>query len=211
MRAECYLRILGGPAPFGFISDYEVFMFRVIIRSVLLLLLSIAVTGCVRTTTMGHLVNKPESPVKQIDYVFKTGQFNAQNKSAQAAINVTFNGLTTLLPKRIPVVFALNGIEVTTGNAAAQYELFIGPLNATYSSYGGGDKVSMDLRAQLLDRSKGSKLIWWGDISFFHNHQSNLDEKGADNFAKSVLERLVTDGIVKLDSDAIKMPEEKAK
>ncbi len=183
---------------------------KVMYKLSLLLALSIAVAGCVRTTTMGHLVNQPESPVKQIDFLFKAGQFNAQNKSAQAAINVTFNGLTALLPKRMPVVFALNGIEVTTGNAASKYELFIAPLNATYSSYG-GDKVSMDLRAQLLDRSKGSKLIWWGDISLFHNHKLNLDEKAADNFAKSVLERLVADGIVKLDSDAIKVPEEKGK
>lgn len=185
-------------------------MLKLICKLSLLFILSIAITGCVRTTTMGHLVNQPESPVKQINYVFKAGQFNAQNKSAQAAINVTFNGLNTLLPKRIPIVFALNGIEVTTGNAASQYELFVGPLNATYSSYG-GDKVTMDLRAQLLDKSKGSKLIWWGDISFFHNHKLNLDEKDADNFAKSVLERLVTDGIVKLDTDAIRMPEEKTK
>lgn len=185
-------------------------MLKMVNKLSVLVILSIALAGCARTTTIGHKVNQPEVPVKQINYVFPTGQFNTPNESAKKAFNLTMGGLSTLLPKRIPVVFALNGIEVTTGNAASRYELFLAPGRAEYSSYG-GDKVTVDMRVQLLDKSNGSKLIWWGDISFFHNHKVTLDEKVADNFAKSVLERLVADGIVKLDTEAIKMPEEKAK
>lgn len=180
-------------------------MLSVIGKTFLLVFLSFALAGCARTTTIGHKVNQPEVPVKQINYVFQAGQFKTPNKSAQEAINLTLVGLSTLLPKRIPVVFALNGIEVTTANAASRYELFLAPGHTTYSSYG-GDKVTLDLRVQLLDKSQGSKLIWWGDISFFHNHKITLDEKVADNFAKSILERLVTDGIVQLESSDIKMP-----
>lgn len=186
-------------------------MFRVIIKSVLLLLLSFAVVGCARTTTMGHKVAVPETPIKQMNWVYKSGQFNVQNKSAQKDINDTLNELSTLLQKRLPAVFALNGIEVTTDNAASQYELLITPFHATHSSYG-GSKVYLDMRAQLYDKAQGSKLIWWGDIHFFdpNPHMGTL-EKAADKFAKSVLEQLVTDGMVRLESSEIKMPEEKAK
>ncbi len=186
-------------------------MFKVVHKSFLLLVLSIAVAGCARTTTMGHKVALPEAPIKQMNWVFKSGQFNAQNKLAQQDINDSLNELSTALQKRLPAVFALNGIEVTTGNAASQYELFIAPIHATFSSYG-GSKINLDMRAQLYDRAQGSKLIWWGDIHFFDpNPHMGTMEKAADRFAKSVLEQLVTDGIVRLESGEIRMPEEKAK
>lgn len=186
-------------------------MFRAIFRAALLLLVSIAVAGCARTTTMGHKVALPETPIKQMNWVYKSGQFSAQNKSAQKDINDTLNELSPLLQKRLPAAFALNGIEVTTDNAASQYELLIAPFHATYSSYGGG-KVSLDMRAQLYDKAQGSKLIWWGDIHFFdpNPHMGTL-EKAADKFAKSVLEQLASDGVIRLESSEIKMPEEKAK
>ena len=186
-------------------------MFNVVYKSLLFLVLSIAVAGCARTTTMGHKVALPETPIKQMNWVYKSGQFNAQNKSAQKDINDTLNELSTLLQKRLPAVFALNGIEVTTDNAASQYELFIAPFHATYSSYAGG-KVNLDMRAQLYDKAQGSKLIWWGDIHFFdpNPHMGTL-EKASDKFAKSVLEQLASDGVIRLESGEVKMPEEKAK
>ncbi|MDO8989002.1 MAG: hypothetical protein Q7U91_05150 [Sideroxyarcus sp.] len=186
-------------------------MFRVIFKAALLLFVSIAVVGCARTTTIGHKVALPESPIKQLNWVYKSGQFNVQNKSAQRGINDTLNELSTFLQTRLPAVFALNGIEVTTGNAASRYELFITPSHASYSSYG-GSRVSLDMRAQLYDKTLGSKMIWWGDIHFFDpNAGMGTLEKAADKFAKSVLEQLASDGVIRLESSEIKMPEEKAK
>lgn len=192
-------------------------MLNAIGKTFLLVFLSIVVTGCVRTTTVGHKVAEVSAPIRKMNCEFENGDFKFQddkkpkyvNQRAQEAVKKTLDALKTSLPKRMPVVFGLNNVEVMSGDKPEQYLLRVMPRYASFNSAGGTDKVSLDLRAMLLDMSQNSKVIWWGDIHVFHNQQSDMDDKAVDNFAKSILEQLVKAEVVWVENAEIKMPQYK--
>lgn len=191
-------------------------MLNAIGKTFLLVFLTIVVTGCVRTTTVGHKVSEVSAPIRKMNYEFQNGDFKFQdektkymNQAAQDAVKKTLDALKTSLPKRIPIMFGLNNVEVMSGDKPEQYLLRVMPRYASFNSAGGTDKVSLDLRATLLDMSQNSKVIWWGDIHVFHNHQSDMDDKAVDNFAKSILEQLVKAEVVWVENAEIKMPQYK--
>jgi hypothetical protein len=185
-------------------------------KTLLFAFLSMAVSGCVRTTTVGHKVSEVSAPIRKMNYEFENGDFKFQdektkfmNKAAQEAVKKTLDALKTSLPKRMPIVFGLNNVEVMSGDKPEQYLLRVMPRYAEYNSAAGADKVSLDLRAMLLDMSQNSKVIWWGDIHVFHNQHSDMDDQAVDNFAKSILEQLVKAEVVWVENAEIKMPQYK--
>ena len=195
------------PLQFCLILNYGVAMLRAICKTVSLFLLIFVFSGCTHTTTTGRKLAELDSPVKKLSYAFNTGQ-SSNSGIGSLSINETITDLTKQLSTRMPLLFSLNGIETATPDVS-QYHLVVFPFHATYVQYGG--HVGIDMRATLIDKKQLGRKIWEGNIHFHRPGLSSVDEKAADTFAQSVLAKLVSDDIVRLESSEIKMPQEKAK
>jgi hypothetical protein len=176
-------------------------------KTVLLCVMISLFAGCTHTSVTSSKLAEPNSPVKRLSYSFSSGQ-SAKSGIGSDQINETMTELTALLTKRMPLVFAMNGIETET-TAAAQYHLTVLPYYATYQQYGG--HVGIDMRATLIDKRQLGRKLWEGSIHFHRPGLSSVNEAAADKFAKSILSNMSSDGVVHLESLAIKMPEDKAK
>jgi len=182
-------------------------MLKVLYKPALLLMLAFAFAGCTHTSVKGGKLAELDSPVKKLSYTFNSGQASKAGLGS-SVINETMNDLAKLLSQRMPLVFSMNGVE-TAMPEASQYHLVVTPFYGTYQQYGG--HVGIDMRATLIDRTRFGAKIWEGNIHFHRPGLASVDEKAADSFSRSVLEKLAADGVVRLEAGEMKMPEEKAK
>jgi hypothetical protein len=167
-----------------------------------LFMLAIALGGCVRPIS-GHRLDDLQAPIKKLNYVVISARVDVTAESAEQ-FHKSLHDLLIMMPQRIPEVFALNGVE-TGRNSDAQYEFVIKPEFATYTSYPRWT-IETHFAAYIIDKSRFSKKVWEGKLSFLNNEITQINAATVDGFAKDILKQLVADGIVKLESSEIKVP-----
>lgn len=173
----------------------------------LTIVLMLAISACVNTQVTSKVVGASQVSLKQITLiVVNSGSFSAGN-TASGFGQKNLNSLIPHLQSRLPVVFTLNGIPTrlassmtgSDGQNRAKLEpneslVVVTPVSATYSSKSGQTLV---LRAELLDRAKGS-LVWRAEIHMATLGFGKFDDKVADRIAIQMLEKMREDGIVRL-------------
>jgi hypothetical protein len=166
------------------------------------------------SNTKGHKLEELKAPISKLSYLVLPGKVDVSVEYAQH-FHSALRELNILMPQRIPLVFALNGIE-TAGNGDTQFELVIGPKSSTFyppvvyvqsqtatTATGRSWIVETRFTAYIIDKSRFSKKVWEGELAFLNSPTSQVNAKSVDKFAIDILKQLATDGMVKLESDEI--------
>lgn len=165
------------------------------------MLLSTILFGCASTRVTGHKLAEIDTPITKIKLTVLSGQV-AKFSYQQLSMNQTINDLMPLIPKRLPLVFSANGLQVS--ESGATHELVLAPSSVKYHSYGGN--VELNINAYIFDRSGKNNKVWEAKLRFWRPGFSIVDEKVADEFSKDLLSQLVTDGVVRLESNELRLP-----
>ncbi|QXE88587.1 hypothetical protein KP003_09380 [Geomonas nitrogeniifigens] len=185
---------------------------------ILLICICIFLSGCSNTRVIGHKTANIAGPIHEIVVVLDNKTFKAREKSDQAYINTvnsTMKKVYAVVHKRIPEVFAQNGIKAkaylnvdeSSGEPATlppmqlkefPYLLTITPSNASIRKQDGNTNI--DMAAHIYDQFQ-EKIVWRGSITYSESSYALINDKTADVFLDRILNRLRDVGFVSLKPD----------
>jgi hypothetical protein len=183
-------------------------------------LFTFLLAACTTTIVRGKkMVTMPVEPVDKIALFFQIGggfkEINNDGKyvgSAALAGNRQVSSLFPHLIHRVPMVFALNGIENIAANGVSingtlppefkNYREILQIIPQSASSGSGGPSLVVGFH--LFNREK--KLEIWSGSILLAKSIAEFDEATADELSRKLLLQLNKDGMIKLADTDIKIP-----
>jgi len=170
-------------------------MFRTIGQSVIYILLVFILAGCVSSVT-GHRLEEPNPPIRNLRLV----NYGVTIDNPGYRIQIEAEDLLTNLSKRIPVIFALNGIE--TGQCSdAQYDLVLKPDHWEIVNTNSESWRNLHVSASVLDKAQSSKKIWDGELIILISSTSTINDELIDKLANELMQKLTQDKVLELQAN----------
>lgn len=185
------------------------------VAALFFMLLAALLTGCTIHYASSAVIAPVDSPIGRMVIVVQNGEFKKANMASTFG-NQNLHSLVPHLESRLPVVFAMNGIETRAVTPGAdgkpapiklepnEATMFIIPVSAFYSTQSG---QHLTLRA-LLMAPNSSKLVWKADIELGTPGFGKFDADLADGIAVDLLKKLRDDKMIKLPDDEVHRPAE---
>lgn len=185
---------------------YQLKSVGVVIFSLLML------AGCVTTSVTGQKLGSVNQPIEQVGIAINPAKFKNYNMASSLA-DTQVSTLFPHLASRMPIIFALNGIEskaMLDESGRVPHELSTYPnillVRPQWASWNSRTGSALEVAMQLVDAENG-RVIWRGTTMLKTLGFGKFDEELADEFARKLLVQLNEDGLIKFKGAEVVMPE----